>query len=168
MWCVCCCGRIVRTLITDASSHPQCIHFFCPAPQVNKPAPRVLDPSGGGPTRGFVAASRGMEFTGIELRKEQVAANIEMSHALLDGAPKPHYVLGDGRRAMELLPGKQESFDMILMCMPYYKLEKYSDLVDDLSNCASPDAFNTGLCALVAAACPVRALNGRGLHGLAR
>ena len=44
------------------------------------------------------------------------------------GAPMPRYVLGDGRRARELLPGEEGSFDMLLMCPPYYNLETFSTL----------------------------------------
>lgn len=124
----------------------------------NEPAPSVLDACGGGPTRGFVAASRGLHFTCIELREEQVKANVDMNRALLrDGAPMPRYVQGDGRRARELLPREEGTYDMLLMCPPYYNLERYSKLPEDLSKCESPEAFDAALSDLVAAACLVRA-----------
>ncbi len=43
-------------------------HLFCPKPRRGRPPPRVLDPTGGGPTRGFVAAMRGLAYTCVELR----------------------------------------------------------------------------------------------------
>lgn len=91
-------------------------------------------------------------------RKEQVENNVSHCRKLLrHGAPLPRYVLGDGRRAGELLRGEESTFDMLFMCPPYYTLERYSKLPDDLSNGASPQAFATAFSELVAAACPVRA-----------
>ncbi len=46
----------------------QAYHLFCPKPRHGRPPPRVLDPTGGGPTRGFVAAMRGLAYTCVELR----------------------------------------------------------------------------------------------------
>ena len=141
--------------------------------------PRVLDACGGGPTRGFVAAAHGLDFTCIEARLEQVEANREHTAELLsDDAPQPRYVHGDGRQARQLLRGQEGTFDMIFMCPPCahdcmracrpvvadapecrptdYNLERYSKQADDLSTCATPEAFEAGLTELVAAACPVR------------
>src|SRR5690348_7500784 len=43
--------------------------WFCP------PGGKILDPFAGGSVRGIVASCLGFEYTGVELRAEQVAAN---------------------------------------------------------------------------------------------
>jgi hypothetical protein len=100
------------------TAHPQCYHLFCPIPR-EAYRPRVLDACGAGPTRGFVAAARGLDFTCIEARLEQVEANREHTAELLsDDAPQPRYVHGDGRQARQLLRGQEGTFDMLFSCPP--------------------------------------------------
>lgn len=50
------------------------------------PHGRILDPFAGGSVRGIVAARTGHRYTGIELRPEQVAANVHQVNTLLAGA----------------------------------------------------------------------------------
>jgi hypothetical protein len=56
------------------------------------------------------------------------------------------YHLGDGR----FLLGELPLCDVALTCPPYWNLETYSDLPEDLSNASSYEAFNAdmALCAI--------------------
>lgn len=94
---------------------------------------KVLDPFAGGSVRGVVAALSGRQYTGIDLRPEQIEANeaqwedISRRHP---GAAAPHWITGDSLKTIPLLEGK---FDMIMSCPPYADLEVYSDDPADLS-----------------------------------
>lgn len=95
---------------------------------------KVLDPFAGGSVRGIVAALSGREYTGIDLRPEQIEAN-EAQWDTIKGnyqdAPAPHWITGDSLKAIPTLDGK---YDMIMSCPPYADLEVYSDDPADLSN----------------------------------
>lgn len=142
--------------------------WFCP------PGGHVLDPWAGGSVRGLVAARLGRQYTGIELREEQVAANqaqVDIAngplpaflaagpggvdregvrdHRAVVENPEPYYLVGDSTtRLQELVP---ESYDMIIGCPPYYDLEVYSDDPKDMSNLAPAD-FDAAMIANVKAA----------------
>lgn len=90
----------------------------------------VLDPFAGGSVRGIVASKLGREYTGIELRPEQVAANREQG-ATICTDPIPKWVEGDSQNAQSLAPGE---YDFLFSCPPYADLEVYSDDPRDLSN----------------------------------
>jgi hypothetical protein len=68
--------------------------WFCP------PGGTVLDPFAGGSVRGIVASRLGRRYVGIELRAEQVAANVAQLH-LADG-PEPEWRQGDAREITRL------------------------------------------------------------------
>lgn len=98
--------------------------WFCP----NKG--RVLDPFAGGSVRGIVASKLGLEYVGIDLRQEQIDANMEQAVRIVpDNVPE--WVKGDSRDLAALTDG---GFDFILTCPPYHDLEKYSEDPADLSN----------------------------------
>ena len=76
---------------------------------------------------GFVSASCGMTFTGIELRQEQVDINADRTKDL-----PAQYICDDGQNvAKHLAP---ESQDLLFSCPPYFNLEVYSDDPKDASN----------------------------------
>ena len=76
---------------------------------------------------GYVSASLGNHFTGIELRQEQVDFN-QAACAGLDA----EYICDDGRNVLERLgEGTQ---DLFFSCPPYFDLEQYSELPNDASN----------------------------------
>lgn len=114
--------------------------WFCP------PAGRILDPFAGGSVRGIVAARLGRHYTGIDLRADQIQANIDQAIDILDETQHPavEYYVGDAREMATLLPaGRPEPlppFDLMFTCPPYFDLEQYSDDPRDLSN-ASWDEF---------------------------
>lgn len=91
---------------------------------------RVLDPFAGGSVRGVVAAHIGREYTGVELRAEQVEANIAQLDRF-DIETEPSWITGDSMEIDTLAAGE---YDMIFSCPPYLDLEKYSDLPNDISN----------------------------------
>lgn len=88
---------------------------------------KILDPFAGGPPRGAVAAVMGHQYHGIEIRREA----IEENYGILDNLGlTAYYHLGDSR-TYDPDVGK---FDFSIACPPYYNLEIYSDLEEDLSN----------------------------------
>lgn len=91
---------------------------------------KVLDPFAGGSVRGIVAALLGREYTGVELRPEQVEANIEQGDDICEKPPT--WICGDSARLDELV--EDEGFDYIFTCPPYADLEIYSDDPADISN----------------------------------
>jgi len=105
--------------------------WFCP------PGGRVLDPFAGGSVRGIVAALLGHQYTGIDLRHEQVAANEAQAGAIMPDA-KPTWIVGDSRDLADLTTGP---YDLIFSCPPYFDLELYSEDGRDLSNAGDYAAF---------------------------
>lgn len=91
---------------------------------------KILDPFAGGSVRGIVANYLGYKYTGIELRKEQVNSNIEQGEKIIPHN-QPVWLLGDSNI---LLDNIDDKFDMLFTCPPYFDLEVYSDLEEDLSN----------------------------------
>lgn len=103
--------------------------WFCPA------GGKVLDPFAGGSVRGIVAAKLGYGYTGVELREEQVEANIKQAKAI---GVNPKWIVGDSARISSLVKGK---YDIVFSCPPYYDLEVYSDAAGELSAMPTYDDF---------------------------
>lgn len=94
----------------------------------------ILDPFAGGSVRGIVAKTLHLNYTGIELRKEQVEANRENATQIFGGNQGLiEWIVGDSLE-MESLLGEDRLFDFIFSCPPYHDLEVYSDIKTDLSN----------------------------------
>lgn len=89
----------------------------------------IFDPFAGGSVRGIIAEKLGYTYLGIDLRQEQVDANIEQAQQL---NVEPHYICDDSRNLEKYI--SDESVDLIFSCPPYADLEKYSDNPSDLSN----------------------------------
>lgn len=97
---------------------------------------KIFDPFAGDTYKGLVFSYCGHEFTGIELREEQIKVNekvIDKQDA------KPKYILDDGRNVAKHF--KPESQDLLFSCPPYFDLEKYSNLDNDASNAKSYSDF---------------------------
>ena len=99
--------------------------WFCP---LNG---KILDPFAGGSVRGLVAAYLGYDYTGVELRAEQVEAN-QLQDICKD--KKPNWIIGDSKDIDTIAKGE---YDLIFSCPPYYDLEVYSYQDGELS--AIPD-----------------------------
>lgn len=98
----------------------------------------VFDPFAGGFTRGCVAGLNGYKYLGIELRQEQVAANVKKAKQL---GISPKYICDDSLNADTYI--KDETADLILTCPPYYSREVYSADQHDLSNMSPEDFIDT-------------------------
>ena len=96
----------------------------------NVPGGHILDPFAGGSVRGLVASELGFQYTGIDIRPEQVEANIQQ--AILLGASKAEWITGDSSQLRNILPETFQA-DLVFTCPPYADLEVYSDLEGDLS-----------------------------------
>lgn len=104
--------------------------WFCPK------GGKILDPFAGGSVRGVVAGYLGYDYTGIELRPEQVEANRQQAEICKD--KKPIWIVGDSANADTLATGE---YDLIFSCPPYYDLEVYSESPGELSAIPAYDAF---------------------------
>lgn len=89
---------------------------------------KIFDPFAGGSVRGIVAAYTGFEYTGIDLRQEQVDANVQNAAEL---GLSPTWYCDDSLNADRYV--QDASVDMILSCPPYADLEQYSDDPRDIS-----------------------------------
>tara|TARA_R100000789_G_C2986619_1_gene144979 strand:+ start:16 stop:921 length:906 start_codon:yes stop_codon:yes gene_type:complete len=108
----------------------------------------ILDPFAGGSVRGVVANYLDYKYTGIELREEQVDANIQQG---IDIVPHntPVWICGNSNKALEMFDRK---FDFIFSCPPYYGLEKYCDDPNDLSN-MNYNEFNRAYKSIIKKSC---------------
>lgn len=104
--------------------------WFCP------PSGIVVDPFSGGSVRGIVASKLGRQYIGIDLRKEQIEANIEQARNICDD-PFPVWHVGDSVNIDKILKDVKANF--LFSCPPYADLEKYSDDPKDLSNMGYDD-----------------------------
>jgi DNA modification methylase len=91
---------------------------------------RILDPFSGGSVRGIVANYLGYNYTGIDIRQEQIDSNREQALKLLPFNKQPQYYVGDSNVILtELIP----MYDLVFSCPPYADLEVYSEIKEDLS-----------------------------------
>lgn len=105
---------------------------------------KVLDCFAGGSVRGIVASVLGKDYTGIDLRQEQIDANKvqfeEIKNKFKNMSLKDiNWICGDSQYIKKLTNG--DKFDLLFSCPPYYDLEVYSDKENDLSNLSSYDDF---------------------------
>lgn len=89
----------------------------------------IFDCFAGGSVRGIVAEKLGYKYTGIDLRKEQVEANILNANEL---NLNPTWICDDSLNAD--LYVEDNSVDLLFSCPPYVDLEVYSDDERDISN----------------------------------
>lgn len=102
----------------------------------------ILDPFAGGSVRGIVAGSLQRHYYGIDLREEQIQANIQQYQDIsknFSNIIKPVWLAGNSKSCGGITEGRK--FDMLFTCPPYYDLEQYSDLEDDLSNLETYEDF---------------------------
>lgn len=118
------------TSIFDPALTELMYNWFCPE------GGHILDPFAGGSVRGIVAHHLGFNYTGIELRPEQVESNIEQAKEILAPDNQPEYLCGDSEIQVGFI---NKTFDFIFSCPPYADLEVYSELPEDLSTMSYPD-----------------------------
>ena len=102
--------------------------WFCP------PGGSVLDPFAGEAVKGIVAAACGYQYTGVEIRQEQVDANDAQWAVCSERhgweGQAPNWVCGDSQQIDNLLPDGA-LYDCAFTSPPYYDLEVYSDRSGD-------------------------------------
>jgi hypothetical protein len=81
----------------------------------------VLDPFAGGSVRGIMAGLLGRRYLGIDLRAEQIEANLEQKQQIIPDADLPEISM-------------DQPADLLFSCPPYADLEVYSDDPADISN----------------------------------
>lgn len=106
-------------------------HWFCPD------GGKILDPFAGGSVRGIVANYLGYKYTGIDIREEQIASNLEQAAQILPPNNCPEWLLGDSNDVLN--KEWEEGFDLVFSCPPYFDLEVYSDDPKDLSTMNDED-----------------------------
>lgn len=108
-----------------------CCRWFTP-----EVGAKIFDCFAGDTQKGLVFGQCGYEFTGIELRQEQVDIN---NRTLADRNLPVKYICDDGRNVAKYFD--TESQDLLFSCPPYFDLEHYSDLENDASNQKTYDDF---------------------------
>ena len=101
---------------------------YCPAEA------RVYDGFGGGGTRGFIGASMGHKYTGVEIRPEEVE---RIKNQMVKLKVNFDIICSDSR-TYDIEP---DAYDFSLTCPPYYDLEVYSAVNGDMSNVATYQEF---------------------------
>jgi hypothetical protein len=142
-------GTRAETMRADHDSVYTSTHSVFPAPLIEWVLLRYAGPTGstiidafaGGPPRAVVAALMGYKYTGIEIRQAQINENLTVLRDL--GLTGCKYVLADGRFVDKL--ERKQGFDFAFSCPPFYNLEKYSDLAEDLSNMGTYEEFNEAM-----------------------
>lgn len=103
----------------------------------------ILDPFAGGIVRGGVASFLNRAYIGIDISAKQIEHNesrwseISQKYTIKYA---PSYKLCDSNEYLDNVMGAF-SVDMVLTCPPYYNLERYTDMPEDLSNSKSYNAF---------------------------
>lgn len=95
----------------------------------------IIDPFAGGSVRGIVAVEMGRHYCGVDLRQEQIDANIQNAADICTDE-QPAWVCGDSVNIQAFAGGE---YDFIMTCPPYGDLEVYSDDPADISNMSAED-----------------------------
>jgi len=135
-------GALTRTSVFDPVLAELLVRWY------SAKGAKVLDPFAGGPERGLVSAALGRDYTGLEIRPEQVEANRRQAAALGVGMEQAHWVEADSAALLDAVDGpnagrEQIIADMVLGCPPYYDLEVYSELEGDISDAPTYQDFLT-------------------------
>ena len=108
---------------------------------------KIYDCFAGGSVRGIVAAKLGYDYHGIDLRQEQIDANIANAKEI---GVCPNWYCDDSLNADKYVA--DESCDLVFSCPPYADLEVYSDDPRDISN-MDYDGFCKVYADIIAIAC---------------
>lgn len=140
-------GARAQAMRKDHDSLYTATHSVFPAPLMEyiilryagEPGGKILDAFAGGPPRAVVSSIMGMQYTGIEIRQEQIDDNLKIIKPL--GLKNIRYELGDAR----YMDGVDNDFDCAITCPPYYDLEIYSDHPQDISGFGTYAEFNAAM-----------------------
>lgn len=118
-------SKVQGTSIFDPALCEVLYHWFCPENG------DILDPFAGGSVRGIVANKLGYNYTGIDIREEQILSNREQAQEILEVNNQPNWYIGDSNKKLDEFI---REYDFVFSCPPYADLEVYSDLDGDISN----------------------------------
>lgn len=90
----------------------------------------IIDPFAGGSVRGIVAKTLGYNYTGIDLRQEQIDANYNNAEEC--GLSDINWICDNSQNILNHV--SENSKDLLFTCPPYFDLEVYSDNENDISN----------------------------------
>jgi hypothetical protein len=114
--------------IFDCALAELMFNWFAPTISVEK---KVCDPFAGDIAKGGVFSYLGAEFTGIELRQEQIDQNIK-DIGKASWGKHCKYIKDSGENITKHI--KAGTQDLMFSCPPYFDLEVYSDDPQDASN----------------------------------
>lgn len=106
------------------------------------PNGKIFDTFAGDIMKGLVFAKCGHSFKGIELRQSQIDENNEGIKQFKKDYPGQYdieYICDDGQNVEKHF--KDNTYDMLFSCPPYYDLEVYSNDKKDASNQATYEDF---------------------------
>ena len=115
----------LNTSIFDPALCEVLYHWFC------VDGKEILDPFAGGSVRGIVANKLGFNYTGIDIRQEQIDSNREQALNILKVDNQPNWYVGDSDKVLDDF---NKEYDFVFSCPPYADLEVYSKLEGDISN----------------------------------
>jgi len=110
----------------------------------NRYAPKkgiCYDPFAGGGTRAIMAARHGMDYIGIEIRKNECEAILRRAKRN-KVSKKVKIICGDSRSVPMV---EDEIADFLITCPPYWNVEHYRGGKKDLSMLGTYDEFNKGI-----------------------
>lgn len=125
----CVIGKEFGVSLLDPVLSELIIKWYAPKQENNN----IFDCFAGDTVFGFVAAYQENNFTGIELRQEQVNFNNSTS------PENAQYICDDGRNVLQHI-GKNTQ-DLFFSCPPYFDLEVYSNKENDASNQKTYEEF---------------------------
>lgn len=100
---------------------------------------KIYDCFAGDTQKGLVFGMCGFEFTGIELRQEQIDVNNAVLSRFEELSVSVKYICDDGQNVLNHIA--KDTQDLLFSCPPYYDLEVYSDKPNDASNQPTYEGF---------------------------
>lgn len=97
------------------------------------PHSNIYDPFGGGGTRGYIATKMGHNYTGVEIRYEEVQ---RIKKQMQEWGVYFTLINEDSTKYIN-----KENYDFCYTCPPYYDLELYSEIPNDLSNAKTYEEY---------------------------
>lgn len=121
-------GSKYTTSIFNPHLAQMILSAYCP------PKAKIYDAFAGGGTRGFIAASMGHDYFGVEIRLNEVERIKNQQKEL------GTYFGIECADSQDFSP-EQGAYDFSYSCPPYYDLEVYSAINGDMSNVATYEEF---------------------------
>lgn len=121
-------GSKYTTSIFNPHLAQMILSAYCP------PKAKIIDVFAGGGTRGFMATAMGHEYTGVEIRADEVE---RIKGKMAELSTYFNIFVGDA----QTFEVEENAYDFAYTCPPYYDLEVYSTIDGDMSNVASYEEF---------------------------